>query len=143
MEGFSFVDESVAGMPMPSAGDIDFLRQKGITAIVGLKEQQVSEEELNGIRYIHMPIPDFEAPLSSLQKEFVDEVTKEVQNGGKVAVHCKAGKGRTGTMLATWLVSQGMSAEDAISHVRETRPGSIETSEQLETVHTFERESSK
>lgn len=57
-----------------------------------------------------------------------------------VAVHCMSGRGRTGTMLACYLVSvEGYSAEDAVVETRRRRRGSIEIDEQLEAVHIFER----
>ena len=57
--------------------------------------------------------------------------------GEVVGVHCLAGKGRTGTMLATWFVRTGLTAEDAIAHVRAARPGSIETAALEHAVHAY------
>ena len=45
-------------------------------------------------------------------------------------IHCHAGLGRTGLLAATFLVSMGLTADSAIKTIRETRPGSIETTEQ-------------
>ena len=56
-----------------------------------------------------------------------------------VAVHCAAGKGRTGTVLAAYLVTQGMTAGEAIRKVRELRPGSVETYEQEQMIREWER----
>ena len=55
-----------------------------------------------------------------------------------VGVHCGAGMGRTGTFLAAYLVSQGMTAHDAIAEVRRLRPGSIETPAQERAVAQYE-----
>jgi atypical dual specificity phosphatase len=56
-----------------------------------------------------------------------------------VAVRCIAGLGRTGTILACYLVSMEMPANNAIIVIREWRPGSIETLEQEAVVYEYER----
>ena len=56
-----------------------------------------------------------------------------------VAVHCLAGRGRTGTVLAAYFVHRGLSAREAIQKVRDLRPGSIEVPEQEDAIRAFER----
>ena len=57
-----------------------------------------------------------------------------------VMVHCLAGLGRTGTILACYLIKyQKMSADDAIQKVREERPGSIQSFSQEEIIFQFEK----
>ncbi|XP_034446838.1 protein tyrosine phosphatase domain-containing protein 1 [Hippoglossus hippoglossus] len=60
------------------------------------------------------------------------------QQEGKTAVHCHAGLGRTGVLLACFLAfSTRMTANQAILYVRAKRPGSIQTRGQLRCVRDF------
>uniref|UniRef100_A0A3Q3KN71 Protein tyrosine phosphatase domain-containing protein 1 n=1 Tax=Monopterus albus TaxID=43700 RepID=A0A3Q3KN71_MONAL len=57
---------------------------------------------------------------------------------GKIAVHCHAGLGRTGVLLACFLAySTRMTANQAILYVRANRPNSIQTRSQLRCVRQF------
>ena len=54
-------------------------------------------------------------------------------------VHCKAGHGRSPTLVAAYLVLKGMSAKDAIATVRRKRPGIHPTALQVKALAKFER----
>lgn len=60
-------------------------------------------------------------------------VAEEIEKGGKVAVHCFGGKGRTGTVACAMAIKNwGMEPMDAIAWIREQRKGSLETTDQAE-----------
>ena len=69
---------------------------------------------------------------------FVRRLDNLLKTGHKVVVHCGAGLGRTGTMLAAYLVHTGLSAEDALKEVRLRRPGAIESRTQEDAVRDYE-----
>jgi atypical dual specificity phosphatase len=56
-----------------------------------------------------------------------------------VAVHCGAGLGRTGTVVAAYFVTRGMGPREAVAKVRDLRPGSVETAEQERAIEAYAR----
>jgi atypical dual specificity phosphatase len=139
MPGFSFVDDTVAGMPLPWPEDVPFLAAQGLTLLVSAREEAFDPALLApaGISGLHLPIDDYTAPTLEQQQRFVDEVRRERASGGAVGVHCYAGLGRTGTLLATWFVAEGWEPDAAIDEIRRLRPGSIESEAQEASVYTW------
>ncbi|MHC4307051.1 MAG: dual specificity protein phosphatase 23 [Planctomycetota bacterium] len=146
IRNFSWLIEGeIAGMAKPASSvyDFEFLKDNGFEAIVSLSELPLSEvliEEF-GFTVKHIPVRDFEAPTLEQIENFVAFAENVRSEGKKLVVHCDAGIGRTGTMLACYLVSKGYSAADAIEEVRIRRPGSLETIEQEEVVLKYEGKS--
>lgn len=141
---FSFViPNKLAGMEYPGSWatleeDLQFLQAQGVTGMVTLTENELDLEALtrHNMQWMHLPIRDFTPPTMEQIQSFIQFVDT---NDGAVVVHCRAGMGRTGTMLACYFVATGMDAEDAIDRVRALRPHSIETREQEQTVVEFAR----
>jgi atypical dual specificity phosphatase len=78
-----------------------------------------------------------DAPTATQVAQAIATIEAAVQGGQRVAVHCLAGVGRTGTVLAAYLVYQGASAAEAVAEVRSLRPGSLETAAQVDAVHRY------
>ena len=143
-DNFSFVIEGrLAGMARPGRSrpleeDIQSLRARGIGAIVSVIERPLDEGLIRslGLRYLHLPVQDYDAPTIQQIEEFL-AFMEDSDADGAVVVHCYAGQGRTGCMLACALVHHGMSPEDAIREVRAKRPPSIDTLVQEQVVYDF------
>jgi atypical dual specificity phosphatase len=127
----------------PSVGQqaARMLVQGGITLIVNLYEAADDPELLERLdaESIHLPVLGSCAPTQLQLDIGVHAIGQALERGERVAVHCGAGLGRAGTMLAAYLVSQGCGAEEAMERVRAARPGSIETLEQEQAVRDFAR----
>ena len=141
---FSWVDEPLlAASAWPSGQEqLAWMRGEGIDILVTLTEETIPRSWVDsaGLMGIQIPIPDMAAPTLEQLEQFVSVIEKAKSSEMGVAVHCLAGRGRTGTVLASYFVHQGMSAREAIDRVRELRPGSIEVDEQEDVVGMFERE---
>ncbi len=143
IRNFSWLIEGeIAGMAKPASSvyDFEFLKENGFEAIVSLTEFPLNEvliEEF-GFSVKHIPVRDFEAPTLEQVQDFIAFAEKARAEGRKLVVHCDAGIGRTGTVLACYLVSKGYNAAKAIEEVRVKRPGSVETIEQEELVMKYE-----
>lgn len=139
---FSWVDPPhVAALGFPDAGDLVWLRRNGIDLLVSLTEDPPPRRSINdaGLMTVHIPVPDMTAPSVRQLELAVDTLTRAKATGLGAAVHCAYGKGRTGTVLAAYWVAHGLTAADAVRKVRELRPGSVETDEQLLAVAEFAR----
>jgi atypical dual specificity phosphatase len=80
-----------------------------------------------------------EPPTPEQLDQTVSAIAKAHDRQMGVGVHCGAGLGRTGVVLACYLVHKGSGAQNAIAKVRRLRPGSIETEEQADAVIDFAR----
>jgi atypical dual specificity phosphatase len=90
------------------------------------------------MNYLHVLSDDMGVPSFDDLKSSVDYVHERIQNEEPVMVHCLAGLGRTGTILACYLIKyEKMSAEDAIQHVRQKRHGSIQSPIQEEMIFQY------
>lgn len=127
------------GMISPLDGELLQLKRQNIGAIVSLTEYPLDAATVErlGFVYLHLPLADLTPPTPAQIDAFVAFVREQNNAGRAVCAHCAAGMGRTGTMLACYLVALGESGDEAISSVRAIRPGSIETRSQEQCVRAF------
>lgn len=132
----------LAALGWPDGPDeLRWLRAEGVQLLITMTESPVRRDWINdaGLFSLHLPVPDMCAPEHYQLEVAVSSIERAKEQDMGVAVHCLAGVGRTGTVLAAYFVSTGLTADDAIQLVRAERPGSIETREQEEAVAEFAR----
>ncbi len=141
--GFSWIDEPhLAALARPdSQEDLEWLRRQGIDLLISLTEDPPLQRWINdvGLLLVHEPVVDMEAPTQEQLDRCLNAILKANASKLGAAVHCGAGLGRTGVVLACYFVHQGLSANNAIARVRRRRPGSIETDEQSDAVVEYAR----
>lgn len=112
--------------------DCRALREQGIGAVISLTERPMPEVALSGLEYLHVPVADMSPPSPGDIERFMRFAVPREDTG--VGVHCHAGLGRTGTLLACYLTHTAYEPLDAVAEIRRLRPGSVETEEQVQAV---------
>jgi len=120
--------------------DLTLLRGMGITVLINLTENEMPAELLapHGLRSYHMGIPDRRAPPLLWAKLLLAKIEVMLREGEVVSVHCLAGLGRTGMVLAAWLIREGLTADEALRRVRTIEPGFVQSQEQEDLLHLLE-----
>ena len=139
---FSWViEEKLAGSGIPTTFDeFTWIRNQGVSSIVTMTENSLPENWTKDIDYLHVPTPDLTAPNMEKIELAVDFIQEQIKNNQSVMVHCAAGMGRAGTILACYLVKyKKFSADSAIEKIRSERPGSIQSEVQELAIGFFEK----
>ena len=141
-DNFSWIiEEKLAGSAIPtSKEEIDWIKQEGVKSIVTIREEPLEDEWIKDVNYLHVHSNDMGIPEFSDLVNSVDFIHQRITNEEAVMVHCLAGLGRTGTILACYLIKyEDMTAGDAIEKVRQERHGSIQSFSQEEIIFRFEK----
>jgi atypical dual specificity phosphatase len=135
------LQDKLAGSGMPTSfEEIAWIKKQGVKSIVTMTENGLPDSWVDGLEYLHVPTEDLSAPDIEKIDAAVDFINERIKNKDPVMVHCAAGIGRTGTILASYLVKyQKMSAKEAIDKVREERPGSIQSESQEVAISVYEK----
>lgn len=121
--------------------DLDLLARIGVTHLISLTEKDLDQEALgrHGLQNIHLPVFDRETPSIAQTYMLLRRMQKLLDEGKVVAVHCKAGIGRTGTVLAAWMIREGgLSTSSAIERLRLINKSYVQTEMQENFLHAFE-----
>jgi atypical dual specificity phosphatase len=139
------IHNRLGGLPRPGivaalAHDLAGLCRLGVTTLVTLEETEtVPRAELRaaGISSLHFPIVDMEAPQLQIAAEWCRQIASRLDGGEVIAMHCRAGQGRTGTMLASQLIWAGATAIDALDLARAINPRWVTSCEQVAFLARF------
>ncbi|MBV9668413.1 MAG: dual specificity protein phosphatase family protein [Nitrososphaeraceae archaeon] len=144
------IEDKLAGSGVPtSLREIKWLaKEHGIRSIVTIKEKPLPSEWFKSsgigegkIDYFHLSIEDYGAPSLEELYNVVNHISRQIDDGKRVMVHCSGGKGRTGTILAAYLIKKRivLNAYQAIYKLRNIRGDSVQSKEQENVLFEYEK----
>ena len=104
--------------------DLLALKLCHIRQLISLSPQEVNPELLaqHGIRALHLAGTAGELPSPAQLRMLVRAMARMIERGQGVAVHCVSGNGRTGLLLAAYLMHQGIDVDAALAQVQASNP---------------------
>ena len=144
--GFAWLEPGrLAGTPLPGVvndmdHDLAALKRVGISHLITLTERDLPQDALkrHGLANLHLPIRDHEAPSLGQIQMLLKRMETLMAQGEVLAVHCLAGRGRTGTVLAAWWIREGLTAQEALRRVRLLDAHYVQSAEQEAFLQRYE-----
>jgi atypical dual specificity phosphatase len=138
------IEGNLAGCGIPTSfREIKWLYNKqGIKSLVTIAEKALPSDWFLAfpIENFFLNTKDYGAPPVAELEKVVNYIRECIDHQKPVAVHCCSGKGRTGTILAAYLIQAGnpTNAHEAIEKVSRVRGESIQSGEQENVLHEYE-----
>ncbi|CAF0915414.1 unnamed protein product [Rotaria sordida] len=111
---------------LPTASDVKTLNNIGIEYVVNMCAEYNGPRKTYkkyNIKQLHLPTIDCTAPSLKTIEKAIQFMNEAYTNNKKIFVHCKAGMGRSATIVLCHLVAnEKMSLENALKLIKEKRP---------------------
>jgi cell division cycle 14 len=126
---FASPQQSKSGsLNQPFKNVLEYFRKNDVQMVVRLNSHLYNKAdfEKKGIQHLDMIFDDGTCPTMDIVKDFIGVAEGVIKNNGKIAVHCKAGLGRTGCLIGAHLIyTHGFTANECIAYMRMIRPGMV------------------
>ena len=139
----SFINENLC---VGGVCSIQSLSRNGIQAILDLREESrenTKEFEKYSINYLKVGIMDRKTPDRDQLNQILDWIRINVESRKKVFIHCNLGRGRAPSIVAAYLISQGMDSKNSIKFIKKNRRYAYFNQEQQKFLEEFEKTSKK
>eukprot|EP00252_Welwitschia_mirabilis_P018779 TRINITY_DN4199_c0_g1_i12.p1 TRINITY_DN4199_c0_g1~~TRINITY_DN4199_c0_g1_i12.p1 ORF type:complete len:577 (+),score=41.26 TRINITY_DN4199_c0_g1_i12:322-2052(+) len=104
---------------------VDYFKKSGVSTVIRLSKRIYDKRSFtdHGFAFYDLYFPDGSCPPDSIIQIFFESIEG---SSGAVAVHCKAGLGRTGVLIGCYIMKHyRFTANEALGYLRIVRPGSV------------------
>lgn len=140
--GWVIENRFAASGRLMNRNQLEWAVKHGIKSVVTIREFPLEPKwfmDQKGIEYRHVKVEDYGAPPVKELDKVVDYIDSEIMSGRPVIVHCNGGSGRTGTILAAYLMKkEHLTAEQAALEVKKIRGRTIRHAKQLAALKEYE-----
>ena len=122
---WNWVDGTVLLGALSMGRHVPALKSLGVTGVVNTCAEYagpLAQYEQAGIEQFRVPTTDFTPPTVESIKSSLAFIERHAARGGKVYVHCKAGRGRSATVAICYLIARGLSPDEAQAKLSRVRP---------------------
>ncbi|KAF8306264.1 phosphatases II [Clavulina sp. PMI_390] len=115
-------------LPQPFQNSLDYFEERNVKLVVRLNNQLYDRNMFleRGIDHLELYFDDGTNPSDEIVREFIDRCEAVFETGASIAIHCKAGLGRTGCLIGAYLIYKyDFTANEAIAFMRICRPGCV------------------
>jgi protein-tyrosine phosphatase len=118
------IPNKLAGVRKPTAEELNELQAAGIGAIVSVMDDPSNLDlyQRSNIPYLWLPVKGGTPPSREQIQQLQTFVESQNLLSHAVAVHCTSGRRRTGTILASYLISIGFSYREAMQTIQNANP---------------------
>ena len=122
----ALTEEPILLGALPFSRDVPQLQAEGVTGVINMCIEYPGPKlayEKSGIDQLWLPTVDFTPPTIADIRQAIEFIERHQKDGGKVYVHCKAGRGRSATVVLCWLMyRRGFTPEEAAVWLARQRP---------------------
>jgi len=123
---WDYIDNQLILGARPSINQARRLKDIGVKAVLNCCEEYNGPQEFytaNGISHLKLNVVDYQSPSIEQVVQGVGYIEEMINLGNKIYVHCKAGKGRSATIVLCWLIkSKKLNPESAMKFIVDKRP---------------------
>lgn len=115
------------------------IHEWGVTGVVNMRESEPIGHPKD-LEVLHLATKDLHQPTLKNFQKGVDFISRHIKAGGGAYVHCRLGEGRGPSMAAAYLISTGLTADEAIRHIKKYRPFIRPTKRQMRQLHLWQKQ---